>query len=173
MLMGALNPSRIVSLQLQNDGIRIAGCFVDSSLLLLLVAGRTGKDVIAKHRRLRQFSAEDYTFLLGLLDGVKQVFVTPHTLTETSNLLTQHREPERSRLFVQLQHLIHESKEVTVAGTDASIHTAFKRLGLTDAALLEVAREETPLLTVDLDLYLEAVKRDPNSAFNFTFLRGF
>ena len=95
----------------------------------------------------------------------------PHTLAEASNLLAQHGKPERSLLFDQLRRLIHESKEVIVAGTDASNHEAFKRLGLTDAALLAVVTKQTLLLTVDLELYMEALKREPNSAVNFTYLR--
>ena len=35
----------------------------------------------------------------------------------------------------------------------------FPRLGLTDAALLEVVIEDTPLATVDLDPYLEALPK--------------
>ncbi len=149
----------------------MAGFFVDSSLLLLLVVGRSGRDIIAKHKRLRQYTEEDYDILLGLLAGVDQVFVTPHTLAEASNLLAQHRDPERSRFFDQLQRLIHESKEIIISGTDASNHTAFKRLGLTDAALLNVVTKELPLLTVDLDLYMEAVRKEPKSAVNFTRFR--
>ena len=149
----------------------IAGYFIDSNLLLLLVVGRSSRDIIAKHKRLRQFTTRDYDILLDLLDGAAQVFVTPHTLAEASNLLAQHGEPERPLLFDQLRRLIHESKEVIVAGADASNHHAFKRLGLTDAALLEVITKQAQLLTVDLDLYLEAQKKEPNSAVNFTYLR--
>ena len=99
------------------------------------------------------------------------MFVTPHTLAEASNLLAQHRDPERSRFFDNSQRLIHESKEIIISGTDASNHTAFKRLGLTDAALLNVVTKELPLLTVDLDLYMEAVRKEPKSAVNFTRFR--
>ena len=151
----------------------MAGLFIDSNLLLLLVVGRSSRDIIAKHKRLRQYTARDYDILLDLLADVDQVLVTPHTLAEASNLLAQHGEPERSRLFDQLRHLIHESKEVIVTGTDASSHNAFKRLGLTDAALLNVATNETPLLTVDLDLYHEATRKEPHAAINFNYLRGF
>ena len=152
----------------------IAGYFIDSNLLLLFVVGRTSRGIIAKHKRLRkEYSTEDCDILLGLLDQVDQVYVTPHTLTETSNLLGQHGEPERSRLFDKLRRLIHESKEVAVAGTDASNNRAFQHLGITDAAVLEVVTEEIPLLTVDLDLYMEAARKAPHAAINFNYLRRF
>ena len=44
--------------------------FIDSNLLLLLVVGRSSRDIIAKHRRLRRYTAADYDTLLDYLDGV-------------------------------------------------------------------------------------------------------
>ena len=147
------------------------GVFIDSHLLVLLVVGRVGRDLIAKHRRLREYTAEDYELLIDLLRPADRIFVTPNTLTETSNLLAQHAEPERSRFFDILRFFIQGSEEVVVASVEASSNDAFRRLGLTDAALLEVITAETPLVTVDLDLYLAALGKDINAVVNFTHLR--
>ena len=67
-----------------------AGYFIDANLLVLLIVGSVDKRLIAKHRRLRGYSATDYETLIRLLPPVEQVFVTPNTLTETSDLLAQH-----------------------------------------------------------------------------------
>ncbi len=140
---------------------------LDANLLVLFVVGRTGRKLIAKHRRLREFSVDDYNRLVKIIRMVGQVVVTPNTLTETSNLLAQHHEPERSRFFDVLRFLIENSEEITVASVDASRSRAFRRLGLTDAAVLEVVSADTPLLTVDLDLYIAALSKDSNAAVNF------
>ncbi|MDE0330783.1 MAG: PIN domain-containing protein [Nitrospinae bacterium] len=150
-----------------------AGYFIDANLLVLLIVGRVGEEFIAKHSRLQQFVEEDYLILRNLLDIVDQVFVTPNTLTETSNLLAQHGEPERSRFFEQLRSTIEESREIHVVSEVASQNREFRRLGLTDAALLEVATLETPLLTVDLDLYLAALTKDRDTAVNFRHIQNF
>ena len=147
------------------------GFFIDANLLLLLIVGSVGKDLIAKHRRLRRFTVEDFDRLINLLHPVDQVFVTPNTLTETSNLLAQHKDPERSRFFDRLQFIIQESKEIVVASTVAARNNAFKQLGLTDSALLEAATPETPIVTVDLDLYLAALAKGQDTAVNFTRLQ--
>lgn len=152
--------------------MRPSGFFIDANLFVLLVVGSVGTQMIAKHRRLRGYSQEDYETLIGLLDRVDRVLVTPNTLTETSNLLAQHEDPERSRFFQRLRFVIQESEEVVVASAVASSNNEFERLGLTDAVLLEVATEETPLLTVDLDLYLAALARGKETAVNFTHLRN-
>ncbi|MYB48921.1 MAG: hypothetical protein F4X72_06570 [Dehalococcoidia bacterium] len=149
-----------------------SGYFIDASLLVLLVVGSVGKELIEKHRRLREYSAEDYDILISLLDPVARVYVTPNTLTETSNLLGQHANPERSRFFDRLRFIIHESEEVVVTSAQASSNSAFNRLGLTDAALLETVSPETPLVTVDLKLYLAAIASGQEAALNFTHYRN-
>jgi len=149
-----------------------SGFFLDANLFVLLVVGSVGRDLIEKHRRLSAYTAEDYEILINLLGRVERVYVTPNTLTETSNLLGQHREPERSRFFEKLRFIIQQSKEVTVASVKASSNSAFNRLGLTDAVLLEVVSPETPLVTVDLKLYLAAIASGQEVALNFSHYRS-
>ena len=74
----------------------LAGYFVDTSLLMLLVAGTTDRGLIGRHRRLQGYTVEDYDLLLDIAGRPGRVFVTPNTLTEASNLLAQHGEPDRS-----------------------------------------------------------------------------
>ena len=141
--------------------------FIDANLLVLLVVGETDRELIAKHRRLREFHEEDYERLVRLINHIEQILVTSNTLTEASNLLAQHGEPERSRFFEVLRILIEEHEEIVVASRAASRNNEFKRLGLTDAALLEVISNSNPLITVDLDLYLAAINKESESAYNF------
>ena len=75
------------------------GVFVDAMLLVLLVVGITDPRLIAKHRRLRTFVPDDYERLAAMVSRPARVLVTPNTLTEASNLLAQHGEPERSQFF--------------------------------------------------------------------------
>jgi uncharacterized protein with PIN domain len=147
------------------------GYFIDTNLFVLFVVGSEDRDLIPKHRRLERYSERDYDLLIDLLDQADQILVTPNTLTETSNLLGQHGEPERSRLFQRLRAIIQESKEIVVASAVASSNSAFERLGLTDAALLELATAETPVVTVDFTLYLAALAKGEDAAVNFTHLR--
>ena len=150
----------------------LAGYFLDANLLVLLVVGSESRDLISKHRRLKHYSAEDYDILYELLRDADELFVTPNTLTEASNLVSQHREPERSLLMRRLQYLIYGSKEVLVTSADASSNEKFEQLGLTDAALLEAITTDTPLLTVDFDLYLAAIETGEEKAINFTPYRN-
>ena len=148
------------------------GYFIDANLLVLLVVGNTDKALISKHRRLRGYSVEDYDTLINILSQAELIFITPNTLTEASNLLAQHGDPERSLIFDTFRGLIHDNIEVVVRSRVASSRSEFNMLGLTDSVLLEVVSEETPLITVDMDLYLAALQEGWNAALNFNHLRG-
>ena len=141
--------------------------YIDANLLVLLVVGATGKNLIPKHKRLNSFKIADFERLRKFVDQVESVLVTPNILTEASNLLAQHAEPERSRFFNTLGALIGETEEFYVASEEAAQNNHFNRLGLTDAALLEVVSKSNPLITVDLDLYLAASAKESESAYNF------
>ena len=155
---------------MDNKHMSQTGLLIDANLLVLLVAGRTDPGLIAKHRRLTEFTADDYDHLTNLVLQFGKVLVTPNTLTEASNLLAQHRDPERSRIFGMLKFLIEDTEEIVIASVDAARNSSFERLGLTDAALLEAISDATPLVTVDLDLYLAASRNAPNAALNFRHL---
>jgi predicted nucleic acid-binding protein len=150
---------------------RPSGYLIDANLLVLLAVGNEGRDFIAKHRRLDEYSAADYDILIGLLRQVSRVLVTPNTLTEASNLLSQHGEPERSRFMGSLRDIIVRSEEIVVDSTTASANNVFATMGLTDAALVEIATAETPVLTVDADLHRAALIEKPNTTVNFANLR--
>ena len=143
------------------------GCFVDSMLLVLLVVGKVdSRRFVAKHRRTKQFSPADYDLLWGVI-GANPVLVLPNTLTEVSNLLLQGGGEPR-RFLDELAQLTGSSHEAIVVSKKAVRNGQFGRLGLTDAALLEVVSHRRKLITADLNLYLAAKKRDYRSAINFT-----
>ena len=70
--------------------------------------------------------------------------------------------------MTHLRALIEDTEEIVVASRCAVRYRMFGRLGLTDAALLEVASAETPLITVDFDLYGAALAKGEGVAVNFT-----
>ena len=146
--------------------------FIDANLIVLLVVGQAGRGLIARHRRTKMFTVEDYDRLIQAISPVDKLRVTPNTLTEASNLLGQHGEPQRSRLLLKLREFIERNPETVIASADAARHVAFPRLGLTDAALLEVVSADAPLLTVDLDLYAAALASGEEAAINFNRWRG-
>ena len=143
---------------------------IDTNLLLLFVVGTASREYIGKHKRLTEFTEEDYDTLLVVISSAPSVLVTPNTLTETSNLAAYIGEPARRHVFQVLRQLIEASEERYIASASAARRPEFIRLGLTDAALVEATSAEASLLTTDLDLYLSAIAKGA-PAFNFNHLR--
>ncbi len=132
---------------------------VDAELLVLLLAGNTSPDIIARHKNLSAYTLADYALLLDVLRQAQTVVVTPNTLTEASNLIRQIGEPDRRRLTETLANLAEHCPELYVESTLAIKQPEFERLGLTDAALLALSSAERVLLTSDADLYIAAATR--------------
>lgn len=138
--------------------------FLDANLLVLLVVGSVDRRLIGSHRRVRQFTSNHYDVLLALLRNLKSVSVTPNTLTEASNLL---EDTDDTRFLEELRYLIDQTEETVVNSRDAAHHRKFTRIGLADAALLEVVSGTSPLVTIDHELYGIASNKGQGAAINF------
>ena len=143
---------------------------IDTNLLVLFVVGTAAKEYIAKHKKLSAFTVEDYDMLLRIVSGASEVLVTPNTLTETSNLAAYIGEPARSKVLDVLRTVSATSCERYVPSSAAAQRSEFIRLGLADAALLELSAKDVTLLTTDFGLYNAALAKGAK-AFNFNHLR--
>jgi hypothetical protein len=144
---------------------------LDANLLLLLVVGLTSRAYISKRKRLREYKEFDFDLLKGFADSATMIVVTPHTLAGTSNLIGYIGEPARTQIYLQLRMLLGVLNERYVESSSAAQHEEFPRLGLADAAQLDLATQSHTLLTVDLDLYLAAL-RHGLKAENFNYHRN-
>lgn len=144
---------------------------VDTNLLVLLVVGLTDETLISTHKRTLSFVPEDFLLLRLLLEEYQQIVVTPHVLTETYNLVAQIGEPNRTHILHTLQTFIGSVEELPYPSKEAAFSSSFLRLGLTDSVILNVSQENLPLVTVDLDLYLESANSG-REVINFNHLRA-
>ncbi len=127
---------------------------VDTNLLILLVVGLTRRDLIKKHGRSKVYSEKDFDLLMNLIVDMRRIILIPNVLTETSNLITDYGEPDRSNIRRTLKALIDMNHEEYIRSRSAVNMDHFVRLGLTDAAITAMAMAPCHILTDDLDLYL-------------------
>ena len=143
---------------------------LDANLIVLLVVGLTDETYIEKHKRLKAFMIADYKLLLSTIKTGAQIVVTPNALSEASNLLRQIAEPAKGQIGVVFKRLVKNTKEIYVASAPATEREEFLRLGLSDSALLEVAKDEVVILSTDLDLCV-AAEMAGYDVVNFNHLR--
>jgi hypothetical protein len=133
---------------------------IDTCLLVLLVVGMTNRKYIRKHKNLTPvYSAAHFDALQRTLARRRQIATTPHILAETSNLLRQISDPIRSEIMREFQRFIPIIGELGAASATAAKASEFVRLGMTDAAIISLDRDNCEVLTVDHDLHLALSKR--------------
>ncbi|MDI1265456.1 MAG: hypothetical protein PS018_19590 [bacterium] len=140
---------------------------LDANLIVLLVIGLADENAVPVHKRTRAYTTGDFRLLLSVISQYRELAALPNALSEASNLLEFEGNglPEKiTRRFLQF---IATTREIYVPSLDASVRNEFRRLGLTDSATLEAAKQDVHILSADLALYLAAVNAG-YSAANFT-----
>jgi hypothetical protein len=103
---------------------------LDTNLLMLLIVGQASQDYIDKHECLREFTVSDYEILISMLGQASSIRFTPNTLTETSNLLKQIKEPARSDISRKFAQIINRIEETYLESKLGVRQEEFIRLGL-------------------------------------------
>lgn len=148
-----------------------AGVLLDTNIFLLLVIGDLDPSKIANFKRTRdRFNVRDHKTLKKFLNNFQKTIVTPHVLTEVSNLLGQIGSPDKEAVFSQFSGLILPAEEIFVPAANFCRETAFMKLGLTDCAIRAVSQNCYLVLTDDSALY-QVLQHHQIDAVNFNHLR--
>lgn len=150
---------------------RTKGVLIDSNLVLLLVIGRIERNLVARFKRTRQFSVEDFDVLTGIASVFSRVVVTPHILAEVSNLATELHGRTRAAFLSHFARMIEVVDERHVTGVATSQDSFFGRLGVTDTAIILATTRSFLVLTVDATLASCIAARD-GDVINFNHLRS-
>jgi hypothetical protein len=143
---------------------------LDANLLVLLIVGSADRSYIARHKRLRAYTEDDFDLLQDLIAPMSTVIVTPNILTEAANLASQIGEPARTEIAAKFQTLVDIVEEHYIESKCAVEQAEFPLSWLTDSGILHDMTGGSVLLTADLDLYLAALRRGL-TAENFNYLR--
>ena len=148
---------------------RAKGVLVDTNLLVLFLVGTVNRQRILNFKRTGDFAIADYDLLVRLIGWFGKLIATPHVLSQVSDLtdLSGIELIAIRELFKVLVENIEESYDTSrvLVGDPA-----FKRLGLTDAAIATVCSRGILVLTTDVQLHVALQERDID-ALNFNHIR--
>ena len=132
---------------------RTRGVLLDANLLVLYVVGSHDRRLIPTVKATRQFCERDFEFVANLVAFFDRLVTTPHVLTEV-NGLSNTGLPRRHRwdFLRTFQERIGEAVEVYAEAEGLASLPVFRRLGLTDAAIVDLARDGPLTVSTDLDL---------------------
>jgi hypothetical protein len=145
---------------------------IDANLLILLVVGARSPVQIEHFKPTSShFVSEDYSRLNDILSGIDRFVVTPHILTEVSNFLGKASSKADT---LEYRHILAESIErfdiqdvqiSAIMGTSDD-KQLFRKLGLTDAGIIYLARKGYLAITVDFEL-AQYIQSDGHDSINY------
>jgi predicted nucleic acid-binding protein len=151
----------------------MSSIIVDTQILLLFVVGNFDSRHVARHRRLSSdYSVDDYERLFQFVGNFDRIVVTPNSLTEVSNLISDSDDPDAIGIKKAFCLLISDALEVYTPSKDVARSVEFAWLGLSDAAQILVACDQGHVfLTGDGPLHSAALRRGVE-AVHFSALRA-
>ena len=108
---------------------------LDSNLLLLFTIGLMDRDQIARFKRTRHFTLEQFDALTEIVSKTRVVVTTPHILTEVSNLGNALRDDQKSDFASALRAVIATLEERWQPARKLALHALF-RFGIADVAAM-------------------------------------
>lgn len=132
---------------------RRTGILIDTNILLLLFVGSVDTGLISKHKRTSKFSVDDFTLAILIVERFTTIHTTPNILSEVSNLAAQITNPYKARIFAKFAAAITTVNEFYHRSDTLSVREEFFRYGLTDAIIIQAARDGYLILTDDLRLW--------------------
>ncbi len=130
---------------------------LDANLMVLLVVGSAAREYISRHKRLQDYTEEDFELLGLIIAEFTDLILLPHILVEVSNLARQIERPARTKVQSVLRTLITTATELPIPSIYGAQRDEFDNLGLADSVILHLcnmslAGVSPTLVTSDTDL---------------------
>lgn len=130
---------------------------IDSNALVVLIVGLIDPNLLKTHKRTSIYDEEDFRELLNVLGELDQVVVLSNVWTEVDNLLNGFSGNYKYPYISTISALIASATEKYIASASVTDSYEFYDLGLTDALILNEARNCQLLITSDSKLSDHAI----------------
>jgi hypothetical protein len=125
---------------------------IDTNVLILLLLGRADPANFGKHKRLDIFVLDDLKNLEAILRDATGFVTLPYILAQCSDLMKiGDRAP--SAVVQMYEKFVMQAEEIDCRSKDIIESQYFRRLGLTDAAIIQLVRDRVHVVTVDYELF--------------------
>jgi rRNA-processing protein FCF1 len=150
----------------------IKSVLIDTNLLILYLTGRYNEKLIAKSKRLSNYTSEDFFILKKYLQKFKQFITTPHILTETSNLLSSGVTKKDPFVWETIKNALQGFEEIYVKKNFLFSLDFLSEFGITDSAIIQIAREKKVMILTDDTNLWGRLRKMQLPYENFNNLRG-
>jgi rRNA-processing protein FCF1 len=125
---------------------------IDTNILILFLAGQINENRIKNYTRNSLYTKEDYYLLLNILSNYDRIITSPNILTEVDNILNRLTGEDKYRYLILIKAIYKQTIEKYIRTETVSQNWYFDTLGITDSAILMMAKESELLISGDSSL---------------------
>ena len=125
---------------------------IDSNIFILFLVGQINENKIKDYARNSIYSKEDYYFLLNILSKYDRIITSPNILTEVDNILNRITGDDKYRYLAIVKDIYKQTIEKYLETERVSQNWFFDILGVTDSAIIIMAKECDLLVSGDSTL---------------------
>jgi hypothetical protein len=125
---------------------------IDTNIFILFLAGQINENKIGVYTRNSLYTKEDYYFLLNIIANYDRIITCPNILTETDNILNRIGGEDKYKYLVLVKAIYKQTIEKYIKTEIISQNWFFDTLGITDSAILMMAKESDLLISGDSSL---------------------
>jgi hypothetical protein len=125
---------------------------IDTNIFILFLAGQINENRIENYTRNSLYTKEDYYFLLNILSNFDRIITSPNILTEVDNILNRITGEDKYRYLLLVKTIYKQTIEKYIKTETVSQNWFFGALGITDSAILMMAKESELLISGDSSL---------------------
>ncbi len=129
---------------------------MDTNLLLLLLVGSFDQNKIPSTKRIHKYNIEDFYTIVRLINYYTQnITITPNIFTEICNLSDKLNLETNYKFFQFLETFLNSQNEriELSKATMTNNNKCYFKLGICDASIFSLAKENNLIITDDLELY--------------------
>ncbi|HMQ46981.1 MAG TPA: hypothetical protein PKA00_08070 [Saprospiraceae bacterium] len=125
---------------------------IDTNALIVLLIGLIDPQRIKTHKRTSIYDEQDFFDLVSIIESFDKLLVLPNVWTELDNILNRFKGDEKYQYIIKTSEMMKASSEKFIESLKGIESPNYFDLGLTDALLLELAKECDFLITSDSSL---------------------
>jgi hypothetical protein len=125
---------------------------IDTNIFILFLAGQINENKIRNYTRNSLYTKEDYYFLLNILSNYDRIITSPNILTEVDNILNRITGEDKYKYLILVKTIYKQTIEKYIKTETISQNWYFDALGITDSAILMMAKESELLISGDSSL---------------------
>ena len=135
------------------DKYRRKGIIIDTNVMLVYIVGIYDHNYLPKFNKTRGYDREVFEYIYSVLAQFRRHIITPHILTELSNLSPKIRDNKQGKkiavYFDVFRRVLERTNEEYINKGQVLNSTLLPKLGITDLTIVEAAEKYKCLVFTD------------------------